>query len=63
MKPSKTVKINSLYTDRCGTCIESVSVLGNNKVKSFVCDKDGLLIELENEPGTDLPVCIKIELE
>lgn len=63
MKPSKTVKINSLYTDRCGTCIENVSVLGNNKVKSFVCDKDGLLIELENEPGTDLPVCIKIELE
>ncbi|MGN0560067.1 MAG: alpha-L-fucosidase, partial [Candidatus Fimenecus sp.] len=63
MKPSKTVKINSLYTDRCGICIENVTVLGENEVDSFVCNKDGLSIELKNEPTTDLPICLKIELE
>ncbi|MGN1162146.1 MAG: hypothetical protein ACI4SX_07880, partial [Candidatus Fimenecus sp.] len=63
MKPSKTVKINSLYTDRCGICIENVTVLGDNEVDSFICNKDGLSIELKNEPTTDLPICLKIELE
>lgn len=63
MKPSKTIKINSLYTDRCGICIENVTVLGDNEVEKFVCNKDGLTIELKNEPTTDLPICIKIEIE
>ena len=63
MKPSKSIKINSLYTDRCGICIENVTVLGNNKVESFVCNNNGLSIKLKNEPTTDLPICIKIELE
>ena len=63
MKPLKSIKINSLYTDRCGICIENVSVLGDNEVESFACNKDGLSIELKNDPTTDLPICIKIELE
>ena len=63
MRPSKKIQIHSLYTDRCGICVNNVSVLGNNKVRNFVCNKDGLSVELEKEPENDLPVCLKIELE
>ena len=62
MKPSKTARILSLRTDRDGICIENVTVLGDNRVESFVCDREGLTIRLRNEPDTDLPVCYKIEL-
>lgn len=63
MKPSKTAKINSLHTDRCGICIKSVSSLTNDEIKSFTCDSNGLFIELNSEPETNLPICYKIELE
>lgn len=63
MNPSKSIQIHSLYTDRCGICIENVSVLGEQEVKHFACNQDGLHIELKEEPQTDLPICIKIELE
>ena len=43
--------------------IYNVTVLGGNEVDNFACSKDGLSIELKNEPKTDLPICIKIELE
>ena len=63
MKPSKKIVIRSLHTDRCGVCVGNVTVLGENEVKSFKCDKDGLTVELENEPEGDLPQCLKIESE
>lgn len=43
--------------------IYNVTVLGGNEVDNFACSKDGLSIELKNEPTTALPICIKIELE
>ena len=63
MKPSKSIKLTSFYTDRCGICIENVEILGDNEVESFVCDRNGLAVELKNEPANDLPQCIKITLE
>ena len=63
MKTSKNIIINSLYTDRCGICIDNVTVLGDNEVENFVCDKNGLSIVMKEKPKTALPVCIKIELE
>lgn len=63
MKPSKTAKINSLHTDRCGICIKNVSSLTNDEIKSFTCDSNGLFIELNSKPEANLPICYKIELE
>ncbi|MBR3149810.1 MAG: alpha-L-fucosidase [Eubacterium sp.] len=63
MKPSKSITLTSFHTDRCGTCVENVEILGDNEVESFVCDREGLRIELKNAPTGDLPQCIKIVLE
>ena len=63
MKPSKTITLKSLHTDRCGTCVKNVTVLGENAVESFSCGNDGLTVRLKNEPQTELPLCLKIELE
>ena len=63
MKPSKEILIKSLHTDRCGTCIESVDVLGANVVTSWVCDHEGLKVTLANEPVSEMPQCLKIVLK
>ena len=60
---SKSIKLNSFHTDRDGISIKNVSVLGNNEVESFVCNKKGLSVELKNKPENRLPLCLKIELE
>ncbi|MBQ9553224.1 MAG: alpha-L-fucosidase [Clostridia bacterium] len=62
MKPSRHILIKSLHTDRCGTSVSGVTVLGGYEVQSFANDKNGLSIELKSEPETDLPLCLKIEL-
>ena len=62
MKPAKEIHIHCLHTDRCGICIEKVSVLGGNQVESYVCGKDGLSVVLKHKPETNLPICLKIEL-
>ena len=61
MKPSKEIKINSLYTDRCGICIEKVELLGG-EVEKFNCTNEGLSITLKEEPKNELPQCLKITL-
>lgn len=63
MKPSKDIRISSIYTDRCGTCVESVEILGDNEVESFVCNNQGLSVTLKNEPDAAFPQCIKIVLK
>ena len=62
MKPSQSIKLNSFYTDRCGICIDKVEVLGDNEVESFVCNREGLTVELKSAPKGDLPQCLKITL-
>ena len=62
MKPAKEIFIHSLHTDRCGICIEKVTVLGGNQVESYTCGKDGLSVILKNAPETNLPICLKMEL-
>ena len=62
MMPSREITIRSLHTDRCGTCVESVSVFGDNEVERFSCSDAGLTVLLKREPKKDLPLCLKIEL-
>ncbi|MBR3553426.1 MAG: alpha-L-fucosidase [Clostridia bacterium] len=62
MKPAQTVEIKSLYSDRCGTCVENVTVLGGHAVEQFTLGKDGLVIRLKDAPTGELPICLKIEL-
>ena len=60
MRPSQTIKINALHTDRCGVCVENIDVLGGNAVERFVCGKDGLTVTLRDAPADTLPQCLKI---
>ncbi len=62
MKPAQTALVTTLHTDRCGVCVKDVEVLGNNAVARFVCDHNGLYIELKNEPASAMPQCFKITL-
>ena len=62
MKPSQTIELLSLHADRCGTCVENVTVFGDNEVESFTNGEDKLVVRLKNEPRGDLPLCLKIEL-
>ena len=62
MKPSKQIRLTSLHTDHCGSCVRNVTVLGQNRVASFTCGRDALAVELQNEPAGGLPLCLKIEL-
>ena len=62
MKPAKTIKITSLHTDRDGTAVKSVKMLGGAEIESFKNDKNGLSVKLKNEPDTKFPQCLKIEL-
>ena len=62
MKPSKNIRITSLHTDRDGTVVKSVKMLGGAEIESFKNDKNGLTVTLKNEPDTKLPQCVKIEL-
>ncbi len=62
MKPSQSILIRSLHTDRCGTSVKNVTVLGSNDVERFANDRGGLSVTLKNKPEGDLPLCLKIEL-
>ncbi len=63
MRPSQTIVLKKLHSDRCGTCVKSVSVPGENAVESFSCSGEGLTVRLKNKPEGTLPLCLKIELE
>ena len=63
MKPSDEIVIRSLHTDRCGTCIENVEILGENEVEGFTCDSEGLNVKLKYKPAGNLPQCLKITLQ
>ena len=62
MKPSKELFIRSLHTDHCGTAVKSVCVLGGNEIETVGRGRDGLRVQLKNEPDGDLPLCLKLEL-
>lgn len=62
MLPSREITIQSLHTDRCGTCVKRVCVLGGNEIDQFTCSEKGLLVRLKHEPNQELPLCLKIEL-
>ena len=62
MKPSQTIEIKSLHTDRCGICIENISILGDNEVESCHCGTDGVTVQLKKAPDGNLPLCLKVEL-
>lgn len=63
MLPSQNITIRSLHTNRCGTSVKNVSVLGESEVASFSAGEEGLSVRLKAEPNKDLPLCLKIELE
>ncbi len=62
MKPSKSMLIRSLHTDRCGTSVQNVTLLGSDEAVRFEGGQSGLSVALSAEPTTDLPICLKIEL-
>ena len=62
MKPAKTALVTTLHTDRCGVCVKDVEVLGSNAVERFSGGREGLRIELRDEPASAMPQCFKITL-
>ena len=65
MRPKgKTVKIKTFAKHvPHDFLVNSVSVLGDNTVKSFERNEKEMIIRLEKEPSNDLPMCFKIEID
>lgn len=65
MRPNgKVINIKSLSTHKMHDHIfGKIECLGDNEVESVERTSDALTITLKNEPASDLPLCLRLELE